>query len=170
MAGNPRTPRLEDCDSVFIEPEIEEEAFQYNFFLKSHKQYEVKYEVTFTVGDDKDFKLSDFECCNCENRTPTIYCGTEKLYFCEECATDHHKTKLMHSHLLESISRINTLENCKNHNQKNEYYCLKCEKYLCAFCIQKGVHSNNNEHPVKNISYLYDELEENIAVLPKKPL
>ena len=43
MAGNPRTPRLEDCDSVFIEPEIEEEAFQYNFFLKSHKQYEVKY-------------------------------------------------------------------------------------------------------------------------------
>ena len=43
-----------------IRPENEDEAFQYNFFLKTHQQYSVKYEITFTVSDEKDFKLSDF--------------------------------------------------------------------------------------------------------------
>jgi len=41
-----------ECDSIIIPPE-NEEAFQYNFFVKHSNQYRVKYEVSFTVSDDK---------------------------------------------------------------------------------------------------------------------
>lgn len=41
------------CNSILIEPDSEQAAFQYNFFVNSHAQYEVKYEVSFMVSDDK---------------------------------------------------------------------------------------------------------------------
>ena len=68
----------------------------------------------------------------------------------------------MHSHNLESIDKVNTLENCRTHNLKYELYCLKCEKYLCNGCVQKGVHAQGTDHVIKPIRYYYGELEENI--------
>ena len=61
---------------MLIPPESEDETFQYNFFVKSHQQYAVKYEVTFAVSDDKNFKVSDYQCSNCENKVPTVFCAT----------------------------------------------------------------------------------------------
>jgi hypothetical protein len=43
----------ENINSILIDPEDTEEAFQYNYSVLSHDQYEIKYEVRFTVSDDK---------------------------------------------------------------------------------------------------------------------
>ncbi len=63
----------------------------------------------------------------------------------------------MATHELEPINKVNTLGYCKNHNKKLEFYCIKCAKYLCQQCVQKGVHHQNMEHPFHNVSLLYEE-------------
>lgn len=40
-------------DSMLIESEAQKDAFQYNFFIRSHAQYQIRYEVNFTIGDEK---------------------------------------------------------------------------------------------------------------------
>ena len=55
------------------------------------------------------------------------------------------------SHQIESISRTNSLPLCESHNKRNEFYCQKCEAYLCKECVQQPLHSNNPEHVVRPI-------------------
>jgi hypothetical protein len=62
----------------------------------------------------------------------------------------------MQLHELEPIDIVNTLESCPTHGHKFELYCLKCEKYLCGQCVQKGVHAQGGDHLIKPIRYLYE--------------
>lgn len=34
---------------------------------------------------------------------------------------------------------------------------MKCVKYLCGQCVQKGVHHQNSEHPFEKVDVLYEE-------------
>lgn len=61
----------------------------------------------------------------------------------------------MQGHELEKIDKINTLPICKTHSQKYTHYCIKCEKYLCTSCIQKGGSHGNSDHPFYPIQQLY---------------
>jgi hypothetical protein len=106
--GLSSSPQIQACDSVIIPPE-NEEAFQYNFFVRAHAQYQVRYEVSFSVTEEKELKLTELSCCRCENRVPTMYCATEKLHFCEQCCSEHHRSKLMYTHELDGIDKVNTL-------------------------------------------------------------
>jgi predicted aldo/keto reductase-like oxidoreductase len=83
-----------------VPSERDDETFQYNFLVRSASQYQILFKVSFTVSEEKEDKLVELSCCSCENRIPSTYCTTEKLYFCEECCSDHHQPKLMHLHEL----------------------------------------------------------------------
>lgn len=43
--GKIGTPKddVSSCESIFIEPTNNEDVFQYNYFIRSHYQYSVKY-------------------------------------------------------------------------------------------------------------------------------
>jgi hypothetical protein len=177
---------LDKVDSVFIPPENEAEPYHFNFLLNSHSQYEVKYEVSFVIGDDLEIRNKEVVCSICESSIATIYCKDEKMHFCDSCCDDHHnEIKLAHEseyrkrvtppgskksllqaiptippHQLERENRVNTLPLCESHSIKYEYFCLSCERYLCSICIQKGAHNQNAEHVIKHIEYLYQEKEE----------
>jgi len=62
----------------------------------------------------------------------------------------------MQTHELEKLDKINTLPLCKTHNQRFAHYCLKCQKYLCSICLQKGNSHGNSDHPVYAIPQLYE--------------
>jgi hypothetical protein len=71
-----------DCDSRLMPSDCDDETFQYNFLLSRHDQYQVEFRVSFSISEEREFKLIELSCCNCENRVPATYCLTEKLYFC----------------------------------------------------------------------------------------
>ena len=45
-------------DSILIDPEREHNSCQFNFFLRSHEQYQLRYEANFTVGEEREFNLA----------------------------------------------------------------------------------------------------------------
>lgn len=39
--------------SIFIDPERDRNSCQFNFFLRSHDQYQIRYEANFTIGEER---------------------------------------------------------------------------------------------------------------------
>jgi hypothetical protein len=69
-------------DSILIDSDHDRNSFQFNFFLRSHEQYQLKFEANFTVGEEREFNIAEYQCASCENKQALLYCKTEKLYFC----------------------------------------------------------------------------------------
>lgn len=115
-------------------------------------------------------------CCLCSSINTTIYCRDEQKYFCGSCSDSHHLgyqngkgNQIPRGHILEPISRKNTLPMCEVHNLRHEGFCTKCEKYVCAGCIQQPPHHQNDVHPTRPIEYLYEEKKQANSRLPIKP-
>lgn len=85
-------------DSILIDPERDRNSCQFNFFLRSHDQYQLRYEANFTVGEEREYNPADYICVSCENKQAVLYCQTERLYFCEGCSADHHRAKILQGH------------------------------------------------------------------------
>jgi hypothetical protein len=69
-------------DSILIDPERDRNSCQFNFFLRSHDQYQLRYEANFMIGEEREFNYADYMCVSCENKQAALYCRTERLYFC----------------------------------------------------------------------------------------
>ena len=154
------TDDVTKLDSILIDNVNDRNSFQYNFFLRSHEQYQLRYEANFTVGEDREYNPGDYRCANCDNKQAALFCRTERLLLCDSCSLDHHRNKIMQNHEIEKVDKINTLPACKVHNQQFANYCLRCEKYLCYMCVQKGGSHGSSDHPVYPIQQIYEEKRE----------
>lgn len=147
-----------NADSTLLEGG--EEAFQYNFMINDRSHYYVEYEVSFTLGNEKEFGEGEFACMSCQNRRAKVYCSNEELHLCEECSKDHHSSRMMNGHQLERLDKVNSLGLCPQHQLKLKHYCSQCSRYLCAGCLQKGSSHGSNDHPVAPIHQLYSDKRE----------
>lgn len=62
-------------DSVLLQSEGEKDAFQYNYMINDRGRYWVDYEVSFSLGSEKEFLDNEFPCMNCQNRRAKVYCA-----------------------------------------------------------------------------------------------
>lgn len=63
-------------DSILIDPDRDNNSFQFNFFLRSHDQYLLRFEANFTIGVEREFNPAEFICASCENKQAVLYCKT----------------------------------------------------------------------------------------------
>jgi hypothetical protein len=115
------------ADSLLLEQNEANDPFHYNAFVKSYDQYQVRYECSFVVAEEADFKPATISCSLCGMNAAKVYCRTESKHFCQKCSELLHvpppplevqrkMKEVPPQHQLEEINRTNSLSLCEHHN------------------------------------------------------
>ena len=81
----------------------------------------------------------ELKCDICGHSPVLVFCTNCAQCYCKVCHEQHSKENNEHD-----ITLLNKASFCSEHNKSHEYYCEKCDQFVCFSC--KARHNNEDHH------------------------